>query len=47
MVDGPLHLIAHSHWDRFEDGRLREPESLSPPPVVSLDLDGGSGMLEN
>ena len=47
IVDGRLYLIANSHWDRFEEGRLRDPESLSPPLVVSIDLDRSSRVLEN
>jgi hypothetical protein len=41
-VDGRLYLIANSHWDRFEDGRLQEPDTLSPPLVVTIDLEAGN-----
>jgi hypothetical protein len=33
-----LWLVANSHWDRFEEGRLLDPASLSPPLVVTLPL---------
>jgi hypothetical protein len=40
VIDGGrLFLIANSHWDRFEDGRLADPASLSPPLVLSIRLD--------
>lgn len=35
---GRLWLVANSHWDRFEDGRLRDPESLSPPLVLTFEV---------
>ncbi|MGH7565224.1 MAG: hypothetical protein ACREK2_00180, partial [Gemmatimonadota bacterium] len=48
IADGRLYLIANSHWDRFEDGRLPEPSSLSPPLVLSITIDASSAvMLEN
>jgi hypothetical protein len=47
IIDGRLYLIANSHWDRFEDGRLEDPASLSPPLVLSIGLDPPTSMLEN
>jgi len=48
IVDGRLHLIANSHWNRFEAGRLADADTLSPPLVLSIRLDDPShGMLEN
>jgi sugar lactone lactonase YvrE len=47
ISDGRLYLIANSHWDRFEDGELADPESLSPPLVLSVRLDSSTVMLEN
>jgi hypothetical protein len=47
IVDGRLYLIANSHWDRFEDGRLLEPDSLSPPLIVTIDLEAAGRVLEN
>jgi sugar lactone lactonase YvrE len=48
VVGGRLYLIANSHWDRFEDGRLPDPASLSLPLVLSIALDPPSAvMLEN
>lgn len=46
LDSGRMWLIANSHWDRFEGGRLRDPGSLSPPLVLSIDLSRGA-MLEN
>jgi hypothetical protein len=48
IVDGRLHLIANSHWNRFEAGRLADASALSPPLVLAIRLDdAGPGMLEN
>ena len=33
-----LWLVANSHWDRFEGGRLRDPEALSPPLVLRIEV---------
>jgi sugar lactone lactonase YvrE len=46
LAEGRIWLIANSHWDRFEAGKLRDPASLSPPLVISID-PGRPVMLEN
>jgi hypothetical protein len=48
IAHGRLHLIANSHWNRFEEGRLADAGALSPPLVLSIRLDdAGQEMLEN
>ena len=47
ISDGRLYLIANSHWDRFEDGALADPQSLSPPRILSIGLGASTVMLEN
>jgi hypothetical protein len=48
IVDGRLHLIANSHWNRFEAGRLADAGALSPPLVLSIRLDDADqDMLKN
>ena len=39
VVDGSLYYVANSHWDKFDDdGRLKDPGSLSEPVVLRIPL---------